>query len=460
MAVSLLVPLLGILAAAGVAFFNAAPRLPAHLLGHPVRSFPALLSASTRAELLNLTRALGELPGVASAERGYAMTHEHIGEGLEHAALPGGRCAHAFLVPSADARACVLPGRIDVARHFVSTGGHEALREQPAALLSRAQSFIRYIFDPRAHAVTARLFADAGFLAAARAVCPAHAQVLDPFQTTLIAQVPGQAVPAHVDGVFFRGASRFHVPQWLLAVMAFSGLFRERLVPQVQLVAYFHEWADARGARGGALTHWASGAPAALAAEPGSGYAMDGSRTVHAAGVFEPRAAPPALDKDVRHALVFDNATAPARWRLESGGQRTAHAWTEAQLRLSVVYRARCFASEAEREGYAAELAAREGLMDLETDILEPLVREAARRGAARSLDALRALPRLDLAFKLLDAFVRYPLPAAPALPFNYCALPKLFPNSGALQRAIDWLCPMRQVNDGGNDALAASAAP
>ncbi len=424
--------------------------LPAHLLGHPVRYFPALLSEHTRAELLNLTRSLGEIPGVSSAEASYAMTHEHIGEGLDHPAAPDGTCSHAFLVPSADGSMCVLPGRIDVGRHYISTGGYEALREQHSQLINRVQSFIRYIFNPLEHPVTARLFADEAFLAAARSVCPAHKPVLDPFQTTLIAQVPGQTVPAHLDGVWFHGASRFHVPQWLLAVMAFSGLFQDRLIEQVQLVAYFHEWQDPTGARGGSFVHWgaANGSEAALPPHPGSASAMDGSQTVHAATLFEPSAAAPWLDKSTRHALVYNaSPSSSSSWQLLSGGQpRPGLAWSEQQLRFSVVYRARCFASQAERASFAQALAAGQGLLDLEQDILLPLMQEAVRRQAAPSLAALQALPRLDLALRLLDAFVRYPRPAASKawLPFNHCALPRLFPGSAVLARVIDWLCPLR----------------
>jgi hypothetical protein len=428
----------------------AASTLPPHLLGHPVRYYPTLLSPRTRAELMNLTRALGEIPGVSSAEASYSMTHEHIGEGLDHPAEPDGTCSHAFLVPSASGRMCVLPGRIDVGRHYIATGGHEALREQHAQLINRVQSFIRYIFTPLEHDVTARLFADEAFLAAARSVCPPHKPVLDPFQTTLIAQVPGQTVPAHLDGVWFHGASRFHVPQWLLAVMAFSGLFADRLVDQVQLVAYYHEWEDATGARGGSFVHWGArnGSAAALPPHPGSASAMDGSKTVHAATLFEPSAAAPWLDKSLRHALVFNASS--AEWGLASGGhpRGAALAWTEQQLRFSVVYRARCFASQAERASFAAALAGRQGLMDLEQDILLPLMREAVRRRAAASLAALQALPRLQLSMLLLDTFVRYPKPVLSKawllLPFNYCALPRLFPGVKLLARAIDWLCPLR----------------
>ena len=430
----------------GSSSFSSSSALPAHLLGHPVRYFPSLLSASVREELMNLTRTLWELPGVTSAESSYAMTHEHIGEGFDHPTAPDGSCSHAFLAPSSDGRMCILPGRIDVGRHYVATGGFEALKEQHAQLISRVQSFIKYIFSPLEYSVTARLFSDEGFLAAARSVCPAHKPVLDPFQTTLIAQVPGQTVPAHLDGVWFHGASRFHVPQWLLAVMAFSGLFADRFIDQVQLVAYFHEWKDSAGARGGNFVHWADGSEATLSPEPGSGNAVDGSKTVHAATLFEPgAAAAPTMDKNLRHALVYNASL--RTWGLVSGGQPrgAALAWTEEQLRFSVVYRARCFRSDAERADFAAALAAREGLMDLEKDILLPLMREAVRRGGAPSLQAVQAMPRLDLGMLLLQTFIRYPKPALSRawIPFNYCALPRLYPGFDMLARAVNWLCPL-----------------
>lgn len=41
----------------------------------------------------------------------------------------------------------------------------------------------------------------------------------------------------HIDAPYFWGASRFDVPQWLLAVMVFSGIYTERFVHQVQVRA-------------------------------------------------------------------------------------------------------------------------------------------------------------------------------------------------------------------------------
>jgi hypothetical protein len=52
-------------------------------------------------------------------------------------------------------------------------------------------------------------------------------------------QVPGQTVPLHVDGAYFWGATRFQMPQWLLAAMVFSGLFQDLFVDQVS-VSFFN----------------------------------------------------------------------------------------------------------------------------------------------------------------------------------------------------------------------------
>ena len=44
--------------------------------------------------------------------------------------------------------AAVLPGRIDIGRHFILTGGLLGLKESHEKLVSRVLSFGRYIFQP------------------------------------------------------------------------------------------------------------------------------------------------------------------------------------------------------------------------------------------------------------------------------------------------------------------------
>ena len=173
--------------------------------------------------------------------------HEHIGEAQPVAA--DGSCADPFLLPNQEGTLCILPGRIDIGRHYILTGGPAGLREPYESLISRVQSFGRYVFSLDEYPEVAALFDAPRFVELARSICPAHKQHLDPFQFNLIVQLPGQTVAAHLDGVYFWGATRW-LPQWLLAAMAFSGRFADRFVDQVRVVAYL-QWGPATRRGGG-----------------------------------------------------------------------------------------------------------------------------------------------------------------------------------------------------------------
>lgn len=49
-------------------------------------------------------------------------------------------------------------------------------------------------------------------------------------------------------------------------------------------------------------------------------------------------------------------------------------------------------------------------------------------------------MPRIDLAFTLMDYFIKYPLPPKEAalLPYNYCALSKALPWMSSI---LDFIC-------------------
>lgn len=72
-------------------------------------------------------------------------------------------------------------------------------------------------------------------------------------------QVPGQQVATHYDVPWFYGASRFTLPQWLLVVMDRSGLWADRVVPQMQGVAYLHKWPKERTNNGGNFFFYPAG---------------------------------------------------------------------------------------------------------------------------------------------------------------------------------------------------------
>jgi hypothetical protein len=76
-----------------------------------------------------------------------------------------------------DKTKCVLPGRVDVARHYMKTGGVEGAKRSYNRLVSSVQSFGRYMFNVSEHDVVAKLFASDEFQNASKSVCPPGKQV-------------------------------------------------------------------------------------------------------------------------------------------------------------------------------------------------------------------------------------------------------------------------------------------
>ena len=143
-----------VLAAAIAAWSSVAtPRLlelPAHMLAETEVFYESdLLSREVAATLRHLVKDLGgdesgfptNVQDVKQSAAFAGMTPvEHIGEASP---LPEAGCADPLFVPNANRSLCVLPGRIDVGRHYMLTGGLDGLREPIESLASRVQSFGR-----------------------------------------------------------------------------------------------------------------------------------------------------------------------------------------------------------------------------------------------------------------------------------------------------------------------------
>ena len=203
--------------------------IPEHMIGFPVVYELDFITPEVGKEMNDLIKKFGADPGITSRAKGhYTVDHDHIGEGLPK--IPGEVCAHPFLVPDKTETLCILPQRIDIGRHYTLTGSSEGLREPHANMFNRMSSFGRYMTDLYEHEAGIKLFESEKFQKAAKTVCPADKQLLDPFQFNLVIQIPGQTVPVHVDGVYFYGASSAQFPNWFLAAMSFSNLFKENLI--------------------------------------------------------------------------------------------------------------------------------------------------------------------------------------------------------------------------------------
>jgi len=86
--------------------------------------------------------------------------------------------------------------------------------------------------------------------------------------------------------------------------MQFSNLFSDRFIDQVQVVGYLHEWTDNSS---GSFIYYDQNTPEpkVLPAEPFSGISVDGTKTIHAGQIYQPKVRPPMMDKDKYNALHY-----------------------------------------------------------------------------------------------------------------------------------------------------------
>jgi hypothetical protein len=129
-----------------------------------------LLSEDVASELRILTKYMKTFPTNLSDLKFYNTTHEHIGESTPLES--DGSCANPFLMNSIQKTSCILPGRVDVGRHWIMTGGPNALRESYSKMASRVSSFGSYNFDLDKHKVVNQLFEDPKFQKIAKGICP------------------------------------------------------------------------------------------------------------------------------------------------------------------------------------------------------------------------------------------------------------------------------------------------
>lgn len=97
-------------------------------------------------------------------------------------------------------------------------------------------------------------------------------------------------------------------------------------------------------------------------------------------------------------------------------------------LRITVVYRAKCFENEQKRDAYNQwyQTATPHQVQHV-NEIVDELKDELAkRRGIDRK--GLDELEVVDLAAAFIEEFISYPLPAKAIMPYNYCILIKTHP--------------------------------
>ena len=166
--------------------------------------------------------------------------------------------------------------------------------------------------------------------------------------------------------------------------------------------------------------------PEKISASPLSGNFFDGSKTIHAAGIYKPESAPPNMNKDLPNALFY---VGDETWELREE-DRVLRKYKSSELRIAVVYRALCFESDEKIVEYKKWNKNNENResepnnLTLE-QILDTLKADLVKNG---KLTAGQEISKLDLSVMLLKTYIKYPLPAETAalIPWNYCALPRI----------------------------------
>jgi hypothetical protein len=282
--------------------------------------------------------------------------------------------------------------RHDAAMHFFETGGRSGKAVSLETFAARANTLREtYAYDRPVVAGIEPLLANERFHDAARRLFGKPIVVPNIVYANVV--LPGQELSVHTDVPEFRGANRKHEPEWLLVVMHLSGLFERWRMPIATGVSWYGNCA------GGGFYFYPDGIEGPeLQLEPKHNTAvlLDTDSVFHGVDlVGEPDVELPDLQPGIRlrHA-------GGSRWHVERDGRELArYDWDD--VRLSISWKAYCFADEAERR------MVEEHSDDLDRGrILGMLVEDLRRRGRIRG----EVPPERELGEMLMREYVRFPL--------------------------------------------------
>jgi hypothetical protein len=192
---------------------------------------------------------------------------------------------------------------------------------------------------------TERVFKNPSFIEAAKENF--GAKVILPLAMMTNLNPPAPAASPHLDLPFFRGAHQREIPAWLLAPMGYSGLFQRWAIPVASAVSWFYEGA------GGEFEYWPDGFDAPSRAVRGlsnnAAVVADNEYMYHrVCRIGEEEAFLPGNEVPYRSMLHRDGDD----WVIVDGEEVLAR-YPRGQVRLSVLWKAFCFADQAEADAYA-----------------------------------------------------------------------------------------------------------
>jgi hypothetical protein len=385
----------------------------------------------TEAELENLYDLLHSSEFVSTTSAYSEARHEHIGESEP---VVDGKCSSPYLIPNKNRTECILPERVDVAIHQFISGGIDSLKEKAEVTTSRLivnQKYYHSNFGETEIPAVKQLFESENYLKQAKAICEMESSekdpILDPMMLAMIIALPGQMVAMHYDLPWFYGADRWDFPGWFLVAMHSSGLFDDIRIPQVQGVAYLHTYNTTTDNKRGGFYFFPNGTGAPYQVQDASrntAIICDGTRMVHGTQTFQKEVVPPPLRKDSKYGMRY---IGEQKWEFyefsaDSSQKEVVRVYDESDLRITLVWRQRCFRDTNELNRFRDRSTKRLDLQETLDRMVSHLV--ATRKMAGRPSTAIKT------AFALIEHYTRYPFSPDHAIPYNYCTLEMLLPEN------------------------------
>lgn len=226
---------------------------------------------------------------------------------------------------------------------------------------------------------------DSCFLAAARAI--SGCEVIEPTMLYANLILPGQELMVHTDTPEFYGLAKGRAPEWLLVVMHHSGLFDAERIAIAGGVTFLG------ACEAGAFRFWIGGEEQRLQPRENLAIKLDADVTFHGVARVGGPDAPPPPARPSMHMLADEGG-----WRLLDG-DREIHRYAPGEVRVSTQWKARCFASEADRDRArrAPKLDMGEVVGRIEADL-----RDRGLLIGPRPSD-------IELAITMIDAYVPFP---------------------------------------------------
>jgi hypothetical protein len=289
-----------------------------------------------------------------------------------------------------------LPQRFDSVQNFLRSGGRAGRTGEDARTLTARTGYLReeyaYGTEVYAEGIQSFLHHDA-LIAGAQQV---HGRpVVEPVIAYANVMLPGQELAVHTDVPEFRGLNRKVVPQWLLVVMLHSGLFDAWRLPIATGIGWFSD------GPGGELSWWPDGPDAPVAVHDGArdtALVLDTDTTFHGVDtVGGPDTPAPPIELGSTLGRAEGDGD---EWVLcgADGHEAARYRWPD--LRLSVSWKAYCFADEAERTAW------RERTDDLDHDsVIARLVADLETRGVVEP----GAPHDRALGVAMIDTYVQFP---------------------------------------------------